>query len=300
MRYNSKNKLKKVFLLKFLLLLSFSIYAQDKKKLDSLEIILKGVLHSDQYNRLVLDSLESKFGFDSNEVKGQWFLIKKTDSLNCIIVSSFLDKYGWPNPNLFSNNTNEAIFYVIQHSELNIQKKYEKVLEKAFKEKQLSPQKYANFKDRLNIEQGDYQIYGTQLKSLINDKLNFHPIYHEKSVNKRRKNVGLNTIQEYARNYNIEYLQPLKVSNKRKFIFTGYIISESGHPISSVDIYFGNNTFLDSTDKNGYFKIPIKRKQTKWAFIFRKLNYQSFSILLNEQEKPIHEMVLTLYEIIKY
>ena len=298
MRYNSKYKLKKVFLLKFLLLLSFSIYAQDKKEVDSLEIIFKAVLHSDQFNRLVLDSLESKFGFDSHEVKGQWLLIKKTDSLNCIIASSFLDKYGWPNPNLFSNNTNKAIFYVIQHSELNIQKKYEKVLEKAFKEKQLSPQKYASFKDRLNMEQGDYQIYGTQLKSLINDKLNFHPIYHEKSVNKRRKNVGLNTIQEYARNYNIEYLQPLKVSNKRKFVFTGYIISESGKPISSVDIYFGNNTFLGSTDKNGYFKIPIKRKQVKWAFIFRKLNYQSFSILLNEQEKPIHEMVLTLYEII--
>jgi len=63
--------------------------------------------------------------------------------------------------------------------------------------------------DRLLMEKGRKQIYGTQIRGeeLNGEYINFvWPIKNQKKVNKRRKAIGFNTtIEEYSKLFDIEY-----------------------------------------------------------------------------------------------
>src|SRR6187402_2649150 len=58
----------------------------------------------------------------------------KLDSENQIIVSKYLDKYGWPKMKMVGAFGKIAIFDVIQHAPLSMQEKYYPLLVKAVKE----------------------------------------------------------------------------------------------------------------------------------------------------------------------
>jgi hypothetical protein len=68
--------------------------------------------------------------------------------------------------------------------------------------------------DRVKVKKHEKQIYGTQLRFIkdpktgyITDKSEFEPIEDEKNVNKRRQEVGLQPIEEYAKEMGIVYEQ---------------------------------------------------------------------------------------------
>lgn len=60
--------------------------------------------------------------------------------------------------------------------------------------------------DRVLIQKGEKQLYGTQVRSVANmNHFEFLPIVDEKNIDNRRREVGLGLIEDYAKQFGIKY-----------------------------------------------------------------------------------------------
>jgi hypothetical protein len=171
--------------------------------------ILDTILEEDQKYRMEFDAIEND-AMKSNEQKDKerTELAHKmdiADGKNLKKVMAILDKYGWLGPEEIGQEGNSALFLVIQHSRLDIQEKYLPMMREAVKNKKAEPSALALLEDRVLIGQGKKQIYGSQLTTDANGKSRFSPIEDEANVNKRRAEVGLEPIEEYAKHFGITY-----------------------------------------------------------------------------------------------
>jgi hypothetical protein len=71
-------------------------------------------------------------------------------------------------------------------------------MERAFKAKQLSPADYATFTDRVLVNLGKPQVYGSNF-DLKGGKMVMSPTKDIKNLDKRRKSIGLPPIAEYMK-----------------------------------------------------------------------------------------------------
>lgn len=200
-----------------------------KKELDSIytidqkyrELLQSGILQSKQ------DSLAQVFNVSVDNL--QDYVIKtmmQTDSSNFKRIEEIIRQYGYPGKTLVGTPTNEAAFYVIQHSpnSPNIDA-YLPIIKKAAQKKELSYKLYAMMLDRSLMRNGKEQVYGTQgtgfesfnaqtgqkeWKNII------WPIKNPVTVNKRRKKAGFEqTVEDNAKRLGIQY-QVLTLEDVRK------------------------------------------------------------------------------------
>ena len=179
--------------------------------LSSLDIKMKETLENlrmqDQTIRLLLPDAEKRFGRDSNEYK--WFrneLMPRNDSIVLSKITDILEKNGWLGINKVSELANQTLWLVIQHAPLEIQKKYLPLLEKSVNKGESKAQYLAFLQDRILMREDKKQIYGTQaLWDKDKNKNVIWPITDYKSVNQRRKEVGLESVEDYAKNSGFLY-----------------------------------------------------------------------------------------------
>lgn len=250
---------------------------------DSIVSVLESVFKTDTELRYHLDTLLTKVDYNSPEVFKMYTLISKNDSVNVEIVRKIIDKYGWLGVDETSKNANDALFLVIQHADLKTQLQYLPVLTKAVQNKKALPQNLALLVDRTNMYQGKFQIYGSQLKGINPKDLVFFPIFDEPNINKRREEIGLESIEEYAKRFKLKYILPVKDRYLNRFVFEGNIQDISGNPIENAGIYFGNNKLIAKTDIYGCFSIILDKKYKGWAFVFRKKGYESLALSLDRE-----------------
>jgi len=134
--------------------------------------------------------------------------IRKSDSLNVLLVTKIIDRYGWLGSNEIGYFGMQTIFLVLQHADLATQEKYLPIIRDAFQNKKLSPFYLALFEDRLSIKKNKYQIYGTQL--FFSKQLGRHfflPIHQPEQVTEKRKNIGIDTLvyNDYLRSFNLNW-----------------------------------------------------------------------------------------------
>ncbi len=170
---------------------------------------LNSMLHQDQVYRLMLDSVEKKFGKDSKEVKVLWKKMASNDSINQIRLAIFFAEYGWPAQKVIGMDGGLAIFLVLQHADLSFQLKYLPLAREALKKGNAQPEYLAYLEDRVALSQNKKQTYGTQLsRDPKTGKYSLDPIEDEINLNKRRKEVGLGPIEEYVKQFGIKYTPP--------------------------------------------------------------------------------------------
>lgn len=127
------------------------------------------------------------------------------DSINLIKTEKILDQYGWPSP-AEVGNTNQGLFLVIQHATLSVQLKYLPMFREAVKTRYFFPPNLALLEDRVAIEQGKKQIYGSQISyDAKSNSYHLLPIEDEAHVNDRRAKLGLEPLAEYLKHWNIAY-----------------------------------------------------------------------------------------------
>lgn len=180
-------------LLKILLLnalISFNISAQVSIDTSSIKSELNFIRERDQKTRKGIDSVS---------------FINYIDSCNLVHIESIIEKYGWPGISFVGPSGNQTVFLVIQHANLSIQEKYLPLLKKSVDENQSRACDLALLQDRILMRKGEKQIYGTQIVFGKSGGQEFYPIEDEKKVNERRKSVGLEPIEEYAKHFGIEY-----------------------------------------------------------------------------------------------
>jgi hypothetical protein len=177
-----------------------SIYQLDQKYRDLL-------FHST--DKIKRDSISKSLGISANNFDE--FIYKsmtRVDSLNLAFIEPIIDTYGYPGVTLVGEKTNEAAFYVIQHS-TKIEK-YLPIIKKAGQERELPLKLVAMMEDRFLMDQGKEQIYGTQLCNgcLKNGDMSIvvWPIKDPENVNSRRIQAGFeDTVEQHAKEFNIEY-----------------------------------------------------------------------------------------------
>ncbi|MBV6641576.1 MAG: hypothetical protein KI791_12695 [Cyclobacteriaceae bacterium] len=176
------------FLTSYLFLASFMLFSQD---LDSIKGIL---LDLDQQNLKLRDQIMptvKQFGFGSPAMDSLDRLIQKFDSSALAVVMSIIDKHGWLGKSEIGDTGNRVLFITIQHAlDSEIRKTYFPLLKKSVEIGESNPAFAATMIDRMLVQEGKDQIYGTQSR-MVNGKLESFPIKDYSNVNERRKEVGL-------------------------------------------------------------------------------------------------------------
>jgi hypothetical protein len=98
---------------------------------------------------------------------------------------------------------------VIQHSNLEKQLKYLNILKANCEKQESNWADYALMYDRILVFQQKKQLYGSQVRfSRSSNKWELFPIEDEHNVNKRRNSIGLNSMSDYLKEWNIDYNVP--------------------------------------------------------------------------------------------
>ncbi len=167
---------------------------------------LDKIFFDDQSTRSQIRPKEEKYGRDSKEMRAFWQVILRNDSINQVKVSKILDTQGWPSKNKIGVKGTSTLFFVIQHADLQTQVKYLPMITKAVSSNNLPKRQYAMFYDRLVLRQGKRQLYGTQLAITKESKDPYVlPLEDAKNVDKRRAEMGLNTMQENLNRWNLTW-----------------------------------------------------------------------------------------------
>ncbi len=171
-----------------------------------LALKLEEIYESDQSVRVKQDSLEKQFGVKSIQVAKHWDVIHILDSANFHFVDSIIAVDGWLGIEVVGVKGNTALWLTIQHAGLTDQVRYLLILKDAVSKGNANAADYALLEDRIAIQQGRKQMYGSQLgMNETNENLYFYPIENVLEVNNRRCAIGLEPIEIYAQYWGVSF-----------------------------------------------------------------------------------------------
>ena len=156
-----------------------------KKQIDSLMIVDQRVqqdfINGDQAQRLDLERIE-----------------KETFIRHTVLLKIILEKYGFPNFDKVGKEASNNYWLCVQHSDhdLKFQEEVLRLMRIEVKNKKADPTNFAFLTDRVNLNSGKSQIYGTQVTYKDRTAIP-KDLKDPKTVNKRRTAVGLGPIEEY-------------------------------------------------------------------------------------------------------
>ncbi len=178
-----------------------------KIKLDSIQKIDQRFREEVNYvlsDKNYLDSLRRLNGFEMSEYVEEIMLQQELiDRNNINYIDSIIKIHGYPGLSLVGESACQTAWNVIQHSyELD---KYYNLLRNASRRGEIPDSLFAKTQDRVLVNHGKKQLFGTQADCTPNGSGSFNccilPIRNSKKVNERRKKVGfLTTIEAYAKN----------------------------------------------------------------------------------------------------
>ncbi|MEJ1240286.1 DUF6624 domain-containing protein [Chryseolinea sp. T2] len=169
-----------------------------------LQAELLKILQEDQAIRRLYIAESNKLGFDHPRVDSLGKVMQHTDSINLVRVKPILDEKGWVGPGKVGKPASQALFLVIQHSDLATQEKYLPMMREAVKKGDAGSDELALLEDRVALRKGNKQTYGTQLHTNSETKqLYVAAMIDPDHVDERRDAVRLGPMAEYVRRWNI-------------------------------------------------------------------------------------------------
>ncbi|OGM97630.1 MAG: hypothetical protein A2735_03425 [Candidatus Yanofskybacteria bacterium RIFCSPHIGHO2_01_FULL_41_21] len=124
------------------------------------------------------------------------YIIYAVDEVHNSRIKRIVAEHGFPTDDLVGREAMSAFWLLIQHQDYDLGLQQE-----ALERCDFVPNERALLTDRILINKGKKQIYGTQTRRTESGFEPF-PIEDEVSVNERRKNVGLSSLDEYMRERN--------------------------------------------------------------------------------------------------
>lgn len=120
-------------------------------------------------------------------------------------IPELLSQYGWPTTSEVTEYAAAGAALIINHASHELRAKYFPMLEKAFKNGEAQPLRYAKMRDRLLVEEGKEQLYGTQVRFDQMVRVPY-PIKEPENVDKRRAEIGLGPLKPYLKaRFNIDW-----------------------------------------------------------------------------------------------
>ncbi len=159
----------------------------------------------DQKYRGYIDSVEKAYGWKSDEMKALWKTINEKDSINLIAVTKIIDERGWLGPRIIGDEGNSTLFLVIQHADIETQKKYLPVMRKAVEKGDARGSSLALLEDRVALREGEMQIYGSQIGRNKDGVFYVCPLEDPDHVDERRAKVGLPPLATYVAHWDMKW-----------------------------------------------------------------------------------------------
>ena len=148
--------------------------------------------------------LEDVFNQDQANRKSGGPLNMDIERKNLAIVLSIIEYCGFPEKKVVGDTGMTAVFLVFQHSTRKVREKYLPKIMECAKNGDLSMSEVALMEDRLLMENGEKQKFGTQI---VKDRKKgiwiVYPIEDPKHVNIRRASIGLQPIEKYLEQWKI-------------------------------------------------------------------------------------------------
>ncbi|MEK7573927.1 MAG: DUF6624 domain-containing protein [Patescibacteria group bacterium] len=134
---------------------------------------------------------------------------KKIDISNTKEMKKIIENYGWPIISLVGEKASRNAWLLVQHADYD--KKFQKyclnLMEKIYRHnpKDIQKENIAYLKDRVLINQGKKQLFGTQFRFNKKQQLIPYPIRDKKNLEKNREEYDLPPFKDFlimAKNYN--------------------------------------------------------------------------------------------------
>ena len=172
---------------------SAKYYFQEKYYMDK---ICDCVLLSYNKNlRSKLDIIRSRDQMYRDQKEIDWEKQQKLDSLNQLDFYKIVQEYGYPNRSLVGLEYQDHLFYVLQHSNLEMMKKYIDLIKSEVDKRQISPHLYPLIYDRIKMLEGKPQKYGTQYIKDKDGKNILYKTLNKLTLNEERARYGLQPIK---------------------------------------------------------------------------------------------------------
>jgi len=161
---------------------------------------------SDQKYRQEMRGVADAFGWDSPQMDSLWALQNPIDSANTARICEIIDERGYPGNAIVGSSYASVAFLVIQHADLETQEKYLDVITSAADEGEVRWSSVALLVDRVEMRNGNPQIYGSQVSSnKETGEYYFARINDPHNIDSIRSSVGLGPIQGYADRWNFTF-----------------------------------------------------------------------------------------------
>src|SRR5262245_3893978 len=141
---------------------------------------------------------------DSEKVTKKWKQAverqNELDSRNRQRLDEIVKEFGWPKRSVFGDEASGVAFLVVQHADIDYQKKYLTLIKDAASQREARQSDLAMLEDRIRTRESKKQLYGTQLR--LNQKtqlMELYPIEDEENVDARRMAVGLEPLAQYVK-----------------------------------------------------------------------------------------------------
>lgn len=167
---------------------------------------LLAIFKDDQDIRHQYIDSSKKYGFKNPIVDSLARVMVYNDSINLQKIIKVLDTKGWVGRDKVGPLANQTLFLVIQHADIKTQQKYLPMMREAVKNGNAMGSSLALLEDRVALREGKKQIYGSQVGR--NTKTNEYyvlPLEDPDNVDNRRREVGLQPISEYVKNWEINW-----------------------------------------------------------------------------------------------
>lgn len=124
--------------------------------------------------------------------------MKTLHNKNAQILDKIMNTIGYPTAEKVGKEASEATWLIIQHAieQPEFMKRSAQLLKTAVMNNKADPRNLAYLTDRIAVFQDQPQRYGTQFDWDENGNLSPHTVDDAIKVNKRRKSIGLNTLEE--------------------------------------------------------------------------------------------------------
>lgn len=150
------------------------------------------------------DILQTVFESDQDMRTSGGTFDPEVDRQNLITVISLIEKCGMPTLQDVNNTQMSAIWLTLQHGDNENRKKYLPLLELAAENGDLKLTQIAMMKDRTLMMDGQPQVYGTQVTQRDGQWV-LYELSDPETVNKRRAEIGFEPLQDYLKNWDIEF-----------------------------------------------------------------------------------------------
>lgn len=138
--------------------------------------------------------------------KELWQHVQDIDTQNGQRLKTIVSQYGWPGVSLVGLDGASAMWLLVQHQDKDVdfQKECLELLKKAVARHEAAPRDLAYLTDRVRMNEEQPQVYGTQWIQ-EDGKWGLYNVEDVEKLDERRKQMGLNTINENKKQLQAAY-----------------------------------------------------------------------------------------------